>query len=84
MFASSTGKYPELVEEELEEKFTRGGGPGGQATNTTSNCVLLRHVPTGLIVKVSHTYTLAHWIQGILPIKGYTNQYWMNLSINLN
>lgn len=29
-----------------------GHGPGGQATNKTSNCVVLRHVPSGIVVKV--------------------------------
>ncbi|XP_067931621.1 mitochondrial translation release factor in rescue-like [Watersipora subatra] len=49
--ATNKPKYPLLDETELEEKFTRGGGPGGQATNTTSNCVLLKHLPTGLVIK---------------------------------
>jgi len=42
---------PVLNEDDLEEKFVRGSGPGGQAVNKTSNCVMLRHVPTGIIVK---------------------------------
>lgn len=45
---------PDLKEEELEEQFVRGSGPGGQATNKTSNCVVLKHIPTGIVVKVSH------------------------------
>ena len=44
---------PVLNEDELEEQFVRGSGPGGQATNKTSNCVVLRHVPTGIVVKVN-------------------------------
>lgn len=44
-------RYPKLNEEELEETFTRGSGPGGQAVNKTSNCVLLRHLPTNIVVK---------------------------------
>lgn len=44
-------RYPKLNEEELEEYFTRGSGPGGQAVNKTSNCVLLRHKPTNILVK---------------------------------
>lgn len=46
-------KLPDLKEEELEEQFVRGSGPGGQATNKTSNCVVLKHIPTGLVVKVT-------------------------------
>lgn len=43
---------PVLSEDELEEQFVRGSGPGGQATNKTSNCVVLKHIPTGIVVKV--------------------------------
>ena len=40
-----------IAEADLEEKFIRGGGPGGQKTNKTSSTVCLRHRPTGLEVK---------------------------------
>ncbi|MCI7004759.1 MAG: peptide chain release factor-like protein [Akkermansia muciniphila] len=36
---------------DLEEKFTRGGGKGGQKVNKTNNCVCLTHLPTGLVVR---------------------------------
>ena len=45
-------QLPELNEDDLEEMFVRGSGPGGQATNKTSNCVVLKHTPTGISVKV--------------------------------
>ncbi len=40
-----------LRDSELEEKFVRGGGKGGQKTNKTNNCVCLTHVPSGIVVK---------------------------------
>ncbi|KAJ8380257.1 hypothetical protein SKAU_G00010350 [Synaphobranchus kaupii] len=46
---------PVLNEEDLEEHFVRGSGPGGQATNKTSNCVVLKHVPSGIVVKCHQT-----------------------------
>ncbi|KAL1274272.1 hypothetical protein QQF64_027086 [Cirrhinus molitorella] len=46
---------PEIHEEDLDEQFVRGSGPGGQATNKTSNCVVLRHIPTGIVVKCHQT-----------------------------
>lgn len=52
-------RYPKLNEEELEESFTRGSGPGGQSVNKTSNCVLLRHIPTNILVKC-HIHRSAH------------------------
>ncbi|KAM8960738.1 mitochondrial translation release factor in rescue [Pelodytes ibericus] len=48
----------ELKEEELEEQFVRGHGPGGQATNKTSNCVVLKHMPSGIVVKCHQTRSL--------------------------
>nr|XP_019589568.1 PREDICTED: probable peptide chain release factor C12orf65 homolog, mitochondrial [Rhinolophus sinicus] len=44
-----------LDESELEEQFVKGHGPGGQATNKTSNCVVLKHIPSGLVVKCHQT-----------------------------
>ncbi|XP_074527372.1 mitochondrial translation release factor in rescue [Halichoeres trimaculatus] len=46
---------PVLNEDELEEQFVRGSGPGGQATNKTSNCVVLKHTPSGIVVKCHQT-----------------------------
>ena len=42
---------PWLVEDELEERYTKGSGPGGQNVNKMSNAVFLKHLPTGLWVK---------------------------------
>lgn len=42
---------PKLSDDDLEEWLVRGSGPGGQAVNKTSNCVMLRHKPTGIVVK---------------------------------
>ena len=41
-----------LHERDLEEKFIRSSGPGGQRVNKTASCVYLRHLPTGLEVKM--------------------------------
>lgn len=41
-----------LMESDIEEKFIRSGGPGGQHVNRTSTCVYLKHTPTGLDVKM--------------------------------
>ncbi len=37
--------------EDVEEKFVRGTGPGGQKINKTSSTVWLRHHPTGIEVR---------------------------------
>lgn len=50
--AKTTNPYPPLNEAELEEQFVQGEGPGGQAVNKTNNCVVLKHIPTGCVVKV--------------------------------
>lgn len=41
-----------IREDDLEEQFIRSGGPGGQKVNRTATCVRLKHVPTGLEVKM--------------------------------
>jgi protein subunit release factor B len=41
-----------LLPSDVEEKFVRGSGPGGQKINKTSSTVCLRHRPTGLEVRV--------------------------------
>jgi len=38
-------------EEDLEERFIRSRGKGGQNVNKVSTCVVLRHVPTGIAVR---------------------------------
>lgn len=44
-------QVPILDEKDLQEQFVRGSGPGGQATNKTNNCIVLKHKPTGIVVK---------------------------------
>lgn len=41
-----------LKPDEFEEKFVRGSGAGGQKINKTSSCVWLKHLPSGMEVKV--------------------------------
>lgn len=36
---------------EVEERFVRGAGPGGQKINKTSSTVVLQHQPTGIEVR---------------------------------
>ncbi len=45
----------DVYEEDLEESFILGGGPGGQKTNKTSNVVRLSHEPSGLMVRCGET-----------------------------
>ena len=44
-----------VFEEDLEESFILGGGPGGQKTNKTSNVVRLKHGPSGLNIRFGET-----------------------------
>lgn len=39
-----------IKEDELEEKFIKGGGPGGQKINKSNIKVQITHKPTGIVV----------------------------------
>ena len=47
---SSNTRVTSLNDRDLEEKFIKGSGPGGQKINTRANRVVLKHTPTGLEV----------------------------------
>lgn len=40
-----------VYEDDLNESFILGGGPGGQKTNKTSSVVRIMHEPSGLMVR---------------------------------
>jgi peptide chain release factor len=40
-----------IHEKDIEEKFIRSSGSGGQKVNKTSTCVHLIHIPTGIEIK---------------------------------
>jgi RF-1 domain len=40
-----------IRDEDIEESFVRGSGPGGQKINKTSSCVMLKHLPTGIVLR---------------------------------
>lgn len=44
-----------IRKEDIIEKFILGSGRGGQKLNKTASCVYLRHIPTGIEVKVQKT-----------------------------
>lgn len=48
-----------ILESQLEEKFARSGGPGGQNVNKVSTAVTLCHLPTGLCVTVQDSRSQA-------------------------
>ncbi|CAH1108808.1 unnamed protein product [Psylliodes chrysocephalus] len=48
-------KIPVLLDKDLEEMHVRGSGPGGQKINKTASCVVLKHIPSGIVVKCQET-----------------------------
>ncbi|KIJ34623.1 hypothetical protein M422DRAFT_782779 [Sphaerobolus stellatus SS14] len=51
-------EIPTIDENDLEESFVRGSGPGGQSINKTENCVQLLHKPTKIRVSCQETRSL--------------------------
>jgi len=41
-----------LFEKDIEERFVKSGGSGGQKVNKSSSCVYLKHALSGLSVKI--------------------------------
>ncbi len=48
-----------IREEDIEERFVRAAGPGGQNVNKTATAVFLRHRPSGIEVKCQKTRSQA-------------------------
>lgn len=46
-----------LRENDLEEQFVRSGGRGGQNVNRVRTCVVLRHTPSGILVRAETART---------------------------
>lgn len=46
-------------EEDIDETFVRGSGPGGQHVNKTATCVMLVHRPTGTTVRCQQSRSQA-------------------------
>ncbi|CAG8472104.1 1207_t:CDS:2 [Paraglomus occultum] len=54
-----SNRIPIVINEaDLIETFVKGSGHGGQKINKTSNCVDLRHIPTGIRVQCQQTRSL--------------------------
>lgn len=40
-----------IHKEDLNEQFILGSGSGGQKLQKTNSCVILKHIPTGIVIK---------------------------------
>ncbi|VDM95347.1 unnamed protein product [Thelazia callipaeda] len=51
--------FPVIQSKDCVQKVASGWGPGGQNVNMTRNAVLIKHIPTGVVVRV-HQSRLLH------------------------
>jgi protein subunit release factor B len=64
--------------DDVEERFVRGAGPGGQKINKTSSTVWLRHRPTGVEVRCQRERSQAAnrelaWIELCEKLEAWAN-----------
>lgn len=50
----------DVREEDLKTIACKGGGPGGQAKNKTSNVIVMKHLPTGIVVRCQNGRSQLH------------------------
>ena len=62
----------------IAESFSRGGGPGGQKINKTSNCVRLSYAPLGLAVRMQRERSRS--LNRFLALRELVDQIEMKLS----
>ncbi|OGW12680.1 MAG: peptide chain release factor 1 [Nitrospinae bacterium RIFCSPLOWO2_12_FULL_45_22] len=69
-------------EQDLVEKFIRSSGPGGQKTNKVATCVYLKHIPSGIEVKVQRerSQTLNRFLARRLIVEKIENELLGRLS----
>jgi len=46
-----------IRQQDIQEKFVRSSGPGGQKVNKTASCVNLKHIPSGIEIKMQKERT---------------------------
>ncbi|KAF2722102.1 hypothetical protein K431DRAFT_319937 [Polychaeton citri CBS 116435] len=51
LFEKALPPRRKIDENEIEESFLKGSGPGGQKINKTNSAVQIKHLPTGIVVK---------------------------------
>jgi len=59
----------QIFDDDIEEKFIRSSGAGGQNVNKVSTCVYLKHLPSGQEVKCQKTRSQVenrYWARRIL------------------
>ncbi|EFO19652.2 hypothetical protein LOAG_08838 [Loa loa] len=55
--------FPVIRSEDCVQKIISGWGPGGQKVNMTRNAVTIKHVPTGIVVRVHQSRLLQENIE---------------------
>ena len=69
MLIEVSPKEVQINEKDLDWKFTRGTGPGGQHKNKTDSCVNLTHMPTGIKVKVDGRSQTSNKVDALFVLK---------------
>lgn len=64
-----------INEKDLDWKFTRGTGPGGQHRNKTDSCVNLTHIPSGIKVRIDGRSQASNKVDALFVLKARLKEH---------
>lgn len=71
-----------IPDKDLSIKTTRGSGPGGQARNKQENCVVAKHLPTGISVRIDGKSQLDNKKKALSILQAKVNEIHNNVNLS--
>jgi peptide chain release factor 1 len=84
VFEGNSPALPEFNPADVELRFTKDSGPGGQHRNKTESCVVATHRPTGLQAKASSKCQHQNRRAAMVPLEERVPQAWQERADDLH